>query len=74
MVHRLVNDNDRHTIERACGEMSRSILASIPTLPPGQAVIIGVELNTPLRVNMVKPSAPPRSHSPNYQVAWRNTD
>ena len=70
VVHRLVNDADRHTVERACGEMSKSVLNAIPTLPPGEAVIIGVEMNTPLRVKMVRPVAHPRSHGPNYQKAW----
>jgi hypothetical protein len=50
IVHRLINDRDREVVERASGDIDRSAAAFLPTLAPGQAVIIGVDFPIPLRV------------------------
>ena len=70
LVHRLINDKDREVVERASGDIDRSAAAFLPTLGPGQAVIIGVDFAIPLTVQVVKPTNPPDSKGPNYQCHW----
>lgn len=70
IVHRLTNDRDREIVERACGEVDRSATAFLANLRQGQAVIIGVDFPIPLTVQIHKPSVPPRSDGPDFQVAW----
>ncbi|WP_040595716.1 ATP-binding protein [Paracoccus zeaxanthinifaciens] len=71
-VHRLTNDRDRETIERACGDLDRSAAAFIPSLSQGEAIIVGPDLPAPLPVMMSKPEKGqrPESHGPNYQAYW----
>ena len=44
IVHRLTNDDDRQAVERACGDLDRNAAPFIPTLAPGEAIIIGPDL------------------------------
>ncbi len=71
-VHRLTNDRDRETIERACGDLDRSAAAFIPSLSQGEAIIVGPDLPAPLPVMMSKPESgqQPESHGPKYQEFW----
>jgi len=71
IVHRLINDEDRGVVERASGEIDREAAKFLPSLGPGQAVVIGVELPMPLTVQMLRPSRPPDSRGPDYQSFWR---
>jgi hypothetical protein len=71
IVHRLINDEDRRVVERASGEVDREAAKFLPSLGPGQAVVIGVELPMPLTVQMLPPSTPPDSRGPDYQSYWR---
>lgn len=73
IVHRLTNEADRETIEKACGEMDRSAAAFIPALAQGEAIIVGPELPAPMPVQMTPPptSQRPNSLGPDYQGAWR---
>jgi hypothetical protein len=73
IVHRLTNDKDREVVERASGDIDRSAAAFLPTLAPGQAVIIGVDFPIPLTVQISKPHREPDSRGPDYQVHWRPT-
>jgi hypothetical protein len=70
IVHRLINDRDREVVERASGEIDRSAADFLPTLAPGQAVIIGVDFPIPLTVQIQKPEAAPDSKGPDYQQEW----
>ncbi len=70
IVHRLINDRDREVVERASGEIDRSAAAFLPTLAPGQAVIIGVDFPIPLTIQVSKPGAEPDSKGPDYQTNW----
>ncbi len=72
IVHRLTNDKDREVVERASGDIDRSAAAFLPTLAPGQAVIIGVDFPIPLTVQISKPNREPDSRGPDYQSHWRN--
>jgi hypothetical protein len=71
IVHRLINDEDRSVVERASGEIDREAAKFLPSLGPGQAVVIGVELPMPLTVQMLAPTTPPDSRGPDYQAFWR---
>jgi DNA helicase HerA-like ATPase len=71
LIHRLINDQDRSVVERACGEMDSTSLQAIPSLTPGEAVLLGVEFSTPLIVKVERPQCEPSSHGPNYQKHWR---
>jgi DNA helicase HerA-like ATPase len=71
IVHRLINDEDRSVVERASGEIDREAAKFLPSLGPGQAVVIGVELPMPLTVQMLAPTTPPDSRGPDYQSHWR---
>lgn len=73
IVHRLTNEADRDTIEKACGEMDRSAAAFIPALAQGEAIIVGPELPAPMPVQMTAPppAQRPSSLGPDYQSAWR---
>jgi len=60
-----------YVVERASGEIDREAAKFLPSLGPGQAVVIGVELPMPLTVQMLRPSNPPDSRGPDYQSCWR---
>ena len=72
VVHRLINDKDRAVIERASNELDESASAMIPSLSPGEAVVIGVDFPIPLVLRMRTPAQPPDSRGPDYQTYWRN--
>jgi hypothetical protein len=70
IVHRLTNDRDREIVERASGEIDRSAAAFLPTLSPGQAIVIGVDFPMPLTIQIEKPNQKPDSKGPDYQKHW----
>jgi len=70
IVHRLTNDGDRHVVERACGDLDRNAAAFIPTLSPGEAIIIGPDLPAPLPLAIDRPKKAPSSHGPDFKMAW----
>lgn len=72
IVHRLTNDDDRHAVERACGDLDRNAALFIPTLGPGEAIIIGPDLPAPVPILIHEPLAPPDSMGPDYEKYWRN--
>jgi hypothetical protein len=71
IAHRLVNDQDRATIERASGACNQNLLGHLPSLGPGDAFVLGIDFSTPLRVRMIAPISPPHSRGPDYQRQWR---
>lgn len=70
IVHRLTNEQDRSTIEHACGDLDRSATQFIPMLAPGEAIVIGPDLPTPLPLRMLRPNSPPDSKGPQFQENW----
>lgn len=70
IVHRLTNDRDRETVERACGEIDRAASAFLPNLRPGEAAIIGADFPIPLTIHIREPGTKPRSDGPKYQEHW----
>ncbi|KQN24695.1 ATPase [Sphingomonas sp. Leaf38] len=71
IVHRLTNDQDRETVERACGDLDRGAAQFVPMLAPGEAIVIGPELPAPVPIFVRKPNSPPDSKGPAFQVSWK---
>jgi hypothetical protein len=71
IVHRLINERDREVVEKSSGEIDRSAAAFLPTLAPGEAVIVGADFPIPLTVQMLRPANPPDSKGPDYESHWR---
>ncbi|UGY25456.1 ATP-binding protein [Bradyrhizobium septentrionale] len=71
IVHRLTNDEDRQAVERACGDLDRNAALFIPTLSPGEAIIIGPGLPAPVPITVSEPAVPPNSRGPDYEKYWR---
>jgi uncharacterized protein len=71
IVHRLTNDEDRQAVERACGDLDRNAALFIPTLSPGEAIIIGPDLPAPVPIIVNEPAVPPNSKGPDYENYWR---
>ena len=70
IVHRLTNDQDRETVERACGDLDRGAAQFVPMLAPGEAVVIGPELPAPVPIFIRRPASPPNSEGPAFQSSW----
>lgn len=70
LVHRLTNDRDREVVERACGEIDRSVASFLPNLKQGEVVIVGVDFPIPMTIQIDKPLQPPKSDGPSFQKAW----
>lgn len=71
LVHRLTNDSDRLVVERAAGDIDRSAAAFLPSLAPGQALLLGVDYPIPLVVAVTPPTAKPDSRGPDFQTHWQ---
>ncbi|MCZ4293156.1 ATP-binding protein [Vibrio sinaloensis] len=70
LVHRLTNSNDREIVERACGEIDKTMIAFLPNLKQGELAVVGVDFPIPLTIQVHQPSPPPLSDSPSYQHYW----
>ena len=70
IVHRLTNGEDRLAIERACGDLDRNAAIFVPSLAPGEAIVIGPGLPAPVPVQIKTPAAPPDSKGPDYKKYW----
>lgn len=70
LVHRLTNDHDRDTVERACGDLDRDAAMFIPTLAPGEAIIIGPDIPAPVPLMITRPAKPPNSKGPPFKKYW----
>ena len=64
IVHRLINEQDRRTVEMACSSASKAALEYLPALGPGEALITGVEFAMPLVVKISMPQYRPNSATP----------
>jgi uncharacterized protein len=71
LVHRLTNDRDRDAVERAAGDIDRSVVAFLPSLAQGQALLLGIDYPIPLIIQISPPKEKPDSRGPDYQTHWR---
>jgi DNA helicase HerA-like ATPase len=70
IVHRLTNDNDRETIEKSCGDLDRDAAMFLPTLAPGEAIVIGPDVPAPVPLLVRHPGTPPNSQGPPFGKYW----
>jgi hypothetical protein len=71
IVHRLTNNSDRELVEKASGDIDRSAASFLPTLAPGEAILIGTDFAFPVSVKIMAPACEPDSQGPNYQRLWQ---
>jgi uncharacterized protein len=71
IVHRLTNNSDRELVEKASGDIDRAAASFLPTLAPGEAILIGTDFAFPVSVKIMAPAYEPDSHGPNYQKLWK---
>ncbi|MCA0230641.1 MAG: ATP-binding protein [Bacteroidetes bacterium] len=64
IVHRLINQRDRETIEYACSEATKNALSFLPILAPGEAILAGVDFPMPVMLKIRKPNFTPDSDTP----------
>jgi Helicase HerA, central domain len=74
LVHRLTNDQDRRIVERAAGDIDQSAAAFLPSLAPGQALLVGVDYPIPLIIQVSQPTARPDSRGPDFQRHWHRRE
>lgn len=55
IVHRLINEADRKVVEMACGQLDAAAAKFLPSLGPGEVVIIGVDFPIPLTIQIERP-------------------
>lgn len=71
IVHRLTNNSDRELVEKASGDIDRAAASFLPTLAPGEAILIGTDFAFPVSVKILAPAYEPDSKGPNYQKLWK---
>lgn len=64
IVHRLINEQDKKSIENAAASANRSALSFLPTLGEGEALLVGVDFPMPLLVKINEPLKQPVSDTP----------
>lgn len=64
IVHRLINEQDKKSIENAAASANRSALSFLPTLGEGEALLVGVDFPMPLLLKINVPKKQPISDTP----------
>jgi len=70
IVHRLTHGADREVVERAARDVEKSVATFLPTLAPGQALLLGADFPVPIPIQIREPSKRPESKGPDYQTHW----
>ncbi len=73
IVHRLTHNADREVVERAARDVEKSVTTFLPTLAPGQAILLGADFPVPIPIQVREPRRRPYSKGPNYQEYWAST-
>ena len=68
IVHRLINELDKKSIENAASSANKSALSFLPILGSGEALIVGVEFPMPLLVKLNEPITKPDSKTPKLKA------
>jgi len=64
IVHRLINKYDKEAIENACSVANRAVLAFLPVLGRGEAILLGVDFPMPISMRIKPPNVKPDSKTP----------
>ncbi len=70
IIHRLTNDRDREKVERACGDIDKSVIGFLPNLASGEAIVAGTGFPFPISVKVNEPKNPPIIKSKKFSKAW----
>jgi hypothetical protein len=70
IVHRLTHGADREVVERAARDVEKSVATFLPTLAPGQAILLGADFPVPIPIQIREPTMRPESKGPDYQRHW----
>jgi hypothetical protein len=70
IVHRLTHGADREVVERAARDVEKSVAAFLPTLAPGQALLLGADFPVPIPIQVRGPEHRPDAKGPDYQRHW----
>lgn len=70
LVHRLADRRDRERVEEACSELDQSATRLLPSLIPGEALLVGADFPVPLPVQVTPPTRPPTSQGPRFDI-WQ---
>ena len=68
IVHRLINEKDKQSIENAASSANKNALSFLPILGEGEALLVGVDFPMPLLVKIDKPITPPKSETPRLKA------
>ena len=69
LVHRLADRRDRERVEEACSELDQTATKMLPSLIPGEALLVGADFPIPLPVQVAPPDHIPMSSGPSFG-AW----
>lgn len=72
IVHRLINELDKKSIENAASSANRSALSFLPILGEGEALLVGVDFPMPLLVKISEPEKKPQSNTPKLKAKTTN--
>ncbi len=64
IVHRLINEKDKQSIESAASSANRNALSFLPILGEGEALLVGVDFPMPLLLKIDEPNKKPISNTP----------
>lgn len=68
IVHRLINELDKKSIENASTSANRSALSFLPILGEGEALLVGVDFPMPLLIKVNTPTKKPVSNTPRLKA------
>lgn len=76
IAHRLINKFDRDAIEGASPEGTRNVLAFLPSLGRGEAILMGVEFPMPINFNIgqVEEKNKPNSQTPELFKKYNSSE
>jgi DNA helicase HerA-like ATPase len=70
LEHRLPKNRDRDVVEKASGDIDRAAASFLPSLSPGEAILLGTYFTFPLSIRIIPPVYPPDSKGPDFQACW----
>lgn len=69
IVHRLADKRDQDRVEQASSELDQTATRLLPSLIPGEALLVGADFPVPLPVRISRPVRAPASRGPDFS-AW----
>jgi ABC-type dipeptide/oligopeptide/nickel transport system ATPase component len=72
IVHRLINEKDKQSIENAASSANKNSLSFLPVLGEGEALLVGVDFPMPLLIKIDKPDKTPKSETPRLKKNQTN--